>query len=607
VRKIIGGIVDGVAEGESLVNKIYAAMGCLDPRHVGVRATSSLVGFLQQWLGPGFADAMVPLLQQARFMCPGSVPNAADATMAYLGNRINKETWRCWVRANNMLDDDFEKVTQAARSKLGVSELVQLRARGLIQPQEFSTRVRDLGFLDRSDGQELWQISEQIPGTGDLVRFMVRDAADENVVRQFGLDKHFDDKFTGRVKEWADQNRIPTDYMKMIWRAHWSIPSPTQLAEYRRRLSHLSQDDPAHVDDGMIRAALIQQDIAPGWIEQAMAVMTRVLTRVDARRLLERGVINKEEAIHAWTLLGYDRQNAERLVDLANKIATSRAAKHPAVKRYAAGQINESQMKAMMLQDGIGDAFLPVALTRARIESIAARRKLCVAAIRKRFLTGELDIAELNDALTGQGLANDQVGELADGMICERDARGKKASGSVLCQWYEEGLIGTVEFFSRLRNLGWDIDDATRFIRQCELRISRKLSALEEKQLKEQIKNAKANRRESEKMARELEAEHKKFQTETRRMASEQKGRRKLLNKVAEAMAAKTGESLVAAKRNSNIVFRSLNAHALATRDEVLQLMAEAADDIDAQDYQALETITLGLISSRLFPAPFPV
>lgn len=592
---------------EDVQVKAFEAMGCSSPTHVNLRATASLIGFAERWLGPGFADALVPILQQARFVCPGSVPTAQEATAAYLANQIDGQTWRCWVRANNYIDTDYERVASAARTKLRESELISLRARGHINDAEFSRRVRELGYLDGNEPSELWELSKQLPAVQDIIRFMVRDADDPNIVQRFNLDDQFQAKFGGQLREWAENQRIPEKVMQYVWRSHWQIPSPTQLFEMLRRLSRLPQGDPGHVSESDIRTALVQQDIAPFWVDKYIALAYRPLTRVDARRLLERGIISEEQAVEAWQDLGYTQEKATNLVSLADSIARVRASKHPGIKRYAKGEINRVQLEQLLELDGIGRKYLPTALQKANIETNAARQKQCVAAIRKRYLMGELTDSQLITELAGQTLDIEQVEQLSEAFGCERSARGKRASGSVLCRWYEEGLISKLDFFTRLSNLGWDSDDATRFIRHCEIRIERKLAAEERKKIAEMIKNTKAEEKEREKQAKELETAARKELAATDKLATRQKQRRKLKADIASAMSAKLNEEIADATRHVNAVFRSLADMRVATQDETLQLMKEAAESPSVEGYESLSTVTLGLINARIFPSPYPL
>ena len=67
-------------------------------------------------------------------------------------------------------------------------------------------------------------------------------------------------------------------------------------------------------------------------------------------------------------------------------------------------------------------------------------------------------------------------------------------------------------------------------------------------------------------------------------------------------MADKTGDEVTLAKRSVNTVYGLASGGSLATVREVLNLMLEAARNDDVTDYLTLETQTLGLISSRIFP-----
>lgn len=114
------------------------------------------------------------------------------------------------------------------------------------------------------------------------------------------------------------------------------------------------------------------------------------------------------------------------------------------------------------------------------------RRRKCIDAAVKRYVTGELTSAQLRVNLLGQVNDNDLVdGELAVA-VCEQSARGKSASTAELCTWLGNGQILPEEFVQRMQNVGWTHDDALRYLTNC-------LEKINQRQAAEALKHAKAD------------------------------------------------------------------------------------------------------------------
>lgn len=582
--------------------QLVGASGCQDNRAIPLYLAQWLMGFLERWLGFPAADLALPAVQQARFACPTGIPSAEQATATWLAGKIGDDVWRCWVRANNQDDAKYEAVREAARTKLTVLDLITARARGLIDAPQFVERLRELGYTQRTDYEELWRISEWLPGPTDLVRFMMRDVDDDGVVKRFGLDDLFDAKFAGQLKEWAVNQRVDPEVMRRFWRAHWVYPSPTQMYEMLRRLRHKPELFPSGNPEEDVKEALVTQDILPKWIPAFLALTYRPLTRVDARRLLELGVLSEDEAIQAWRELGYDDANARRLVKLADQVAKNRALKHPAVRRLAAGELTDAEFREIVLAEGIPERFLFDMNIRAVTEAEAKRRKTCVAAIRKRYLLGEIDDVQLVGRIQLQGVPAGKAQALAESFKCERISRGKEIPGQTLTSWYEQGILDRQGTYERLIRLGYTGDDAVRLLRAADIRMMRRLTNEEKARMREAAARAKEEEKKRQQEAKQLESEARKLATAAKQAEALAVRREEVLNKVTISLAERTGDTLAAAKSRVVALYRDLKGQALVTDNELLSLLDEASGFSGVLGYDDLERETLVLINLRLFP-----
>src|SRR6201999_655363 len=172
----------------------------------------------------------------------------------------------------------------AAKAKPVPIQLAMMRRREIISPSEYYSGMRHLGYLEQQTSENLFRLTEQLPPLSEIIRYMVRDADDEKLVQQFGLDTGFTDKFAKQLKQWAKDQGVPEIVAQYSWRAHWTIPSPGQLFTFWHRLRYNPQFGGKEKLLADIKAALVQQDILPYWHDAYLAVSFHPLTRVDARR-----------------------------------------------------------------------------------------------------------------------------------------------------------------------------------------------------------------------------------------------------------------------------------------------------------------------------------
>lgn len=597
---------------ENIVNQMLGARGCNDSKTIGLYLVIAVFGLVERWICTGLDDLTLPFKQQARFACPMGVLSPEQATAAVLANEMTDEEWKCLVQAGNFKWEDYEKFARSARRKLDPVQLIILRARDLITHQQFDDHLRTLGFIEPSDRDATWDASEWFPGPSDIVRFMLRDAADETVVTQFGLDEDFTAKYAGKLPEYAKGQRVSDEVMKLYWRAHWSIPSPTQLYEMYRRLRSRHEFWPSGDPDKDIKAALVQQDILPKWIPAFLELTYHPLGRIDTKRMLEQEVISQREAIDNWKQLGYSDENAERLARVTEAGMRKSAVKNPVVRRLASGEITQSEATQILRSENVPERLDPIVFRRATLEASASRRKKCIAGVKKRFMLGQIDNDRLEITLVSVGVELDAATNLAESMRCERASQGKETAAQQLQAWYIDGLLSSAEFQVRLLRIGYDSDDVTLMIRHANIIYARK--------------EAKA---EAQRRARN-DAERRRLEADNRRDVAERKARereaRAMLREAENALKEqqRTGErtqsSLAAlyvdsankfsvpvdsAVQQVDSMFVGLVSQGFATTAEILSALAESLQAVEAEGFDSWRAAAVSILNSRVvvFPA----
>ena len=610
VGAVVGRVADAFADAIDARVKQLAAdwvstVGC-NAGIIPLIYAKGSIGIANGLLGGALDTLLIPIIQQVNYACPTGVPTAAEAAAAVLADTIEMEVYRCWVRANNQDEVKYNKVVEAARSRPDIAALLRLHAREKISDKEPSEGLRGNGVIKDEDANRLKTDAEYIPSPQDVIRFMMRDVDDERVVNRFGLSDQFGDKYQGLTRKLGEANRIDDDTMLRYWRAHWQIPSPQALAEMYQRLRPGLSESGVEVTRQDVEDALIQQDIAPFWIEKYMALIERRPTRVDTRRMLERGIVNTDEAVQIWSTLGYSTENARRLVRLAEQVADTRALKHPAVKRFAAGQLNSFEVVRIMQSEGFTEEQVNKAMERGRLESGAKRRQTCLRAIRKRYLLGEFHGDELLCTVTAQGVELAEAENIIAGWHCERSSIGKHVPAQTLSAWYQDGVITKSDLMIRLVNLGFTSDDAILFIRHADIKIQRTLTAQEMARLRAEQKRIKEREAAGQRAEAELEKAERERVSNLRRQQTSAKQRQKRLLAISRRMQAKQGISLAESKGAVNAVFSAIMNSGVVTSNELLGIMEEASAAEEVDSFTTLELEAMRLVNIRIFPLDQP-
>lgn len=580
------------------LGEILKGSNCGSGAYLGQRLSIGFYNLLGGIFGDALEPLKIPMKQQSDFLCPLLMPGITEATQAYLANTIDEKTWRCWVRAANGRDDLFSAVMKAQRSRLSPGQIVSLRMREKIDDAQAQNRLRELGFIEPGDFPEVMELSKYIPGPQDTVRFMLRDVEDQKIVSRFGLDSEFKDKYTGKLKDFAKAQGVDDDTMLRYWRAHWSIPSPTQLYEMYHRLRNKPQGDPTAVTIDDIKTALQQQDILPFWIDKLLAVSFRPMRQVDVRNAYFAGVIDKQAVRESFEDAGFSDRHARILTAHVEKQKTRYYVSSPEVKRYANGEISAAELDSTLSARGADPVDVQESLSAGLKIASSNSRKLCVSAIRRRFLLSEFDRNEAVSRLISQGVDVDVANHLASGWQCQLESQGKHFSAAQLCKMLERGIIGSVEFVQRLQRAGWSREDAVKLYWVCSSDIDTRRRKEELARLKGEEQQRDKLRRESEKAARQLQQASERAAREVKRLHDSNRARESALIQAGERWARMTSAELAPSILRARALYRTLRAQTPYPVDEILRAIGTAAKDPDTAERGDFEDSALRVLES---------
>lgn len=412
--------------------------------------------------------------------CPIVTLTPDQALSAYLGNTLSIQALKDITEANGNCWDPFRAYAESRTPRYSENQLFALRARNKLTYGEYSERMRALGWLDEPVKENLYDLSQFIPGPADLIRFMVRDAADDTLAARFELDTDFNAKWDGLVKKYGDWQRIEPEVAKLYWRSHWSIPSPTQLYEMFHRLRNGDENGENVVDEDTLTTALQQQDIAPYWIKRLIAVSFHPLTRIDIRRAYDIGTIDKKDVTKRLKQVGYNDDDANKLSDLFDDEKKDAISDRKPIKQWKQELISRQDASAKLKKYGYEQADIDEALDKIEPSFVDSKAA-------KQFKAGVISKKQFDNRLTKAGLGFAAIDSIAKQL-------SPPLGQSIALVRFRSYQTSEQDFVAELRDEGFSDDESIDVASREHKRLSARLQAACVKGIRRQFMTAAVNR-----------------------------------------------------------------------------------------------------------------
>jgi hypothetical protein len=496
----VGGVLVGVVD--LLMPVIPKIADCDMALLVPIQIIDGLLDLIEKYTGLK-CNALTNSIQYLlNYICPNQLPSQGEINQLYYSQQISESTWQCLTRAIGNYDYWQKLIRDSNRPQLTPDELSVAYFRGLITKEQFENELVSRYGLPADVAKNYEKLKITLPGIGDLIRFMVRDVEDEAVYKTYKYDEGFNDKFKGNVELWSKFLGVPREVFLYYWRAHWELPSPTQLYEMLRRLRSDSVDPEARalaVTKKQVADALAANDIPEFWRDRLMAISYLPMTLSDAKIAYIEGAIDETTFKSLIKDSGRNDQHTQWIFELAERQKSRRIMN--AIGGFSAkkvtdwfklGAIDDAMARRLYADAGLTEELaekaLRIAKTAIRTERIESRIKI----IKKRYLVGDLSPDQARALLIKIGAELNRVNELIEDWELEIQIRSKQVAAGVLCSWYYRKLITEDEYAIRLRRIGYQPADVERIITECavssaekafdrKVKTKRGLKALQEK------------------------------------------------------------------------------------------------------------------------------
>jgi hypothetical protein len=449
------------------------------PKVGGALVARFVAGVVDKYVGGESSYLTQGYKYDINYHFPTLIPSEADFVQMFLGNAIDEQTLECMVRANGSYYSWYKLLASVNRTKPSIDQVISLNRRGAIADETAQEYLRQNGVTNNFDAGLFYKATEAVPTVSDIVRFMVRDADDNQVAEKYGTDSNLNTKYGDQLKAWARSQGITDDVMKYYWRSHWDIPSNTALFEmyHRLRPKRAAGDTNPEVvtTEKDIEDALIVNDMLPFWAKRMLAISFRPLTRTDAQRAFFIDAISEAELFDVYMDLGYKSEDARRLVNFTNQLKKKRAqgagsAEKPVttLKYFRNYIISRQEAFGRLQAGGLSEAQSNEALNIAETQRRNESTLVCLKGIKAAFKKLALDDFTVRDKILGLGIPPENVEPIVAQWKCERSSKPKYLTAAQACKLRKEDLISEEEYKRRLGSLGYDEMEAELISQLCQ-------------------------------------------------------------------------------------------------------------------------------------------
>jgi len=337
------------------------------------------------------------------------------------------------------------------RQFLNALQYVALWRRKQMSETELSNKLKQLGFLE-TDVDWLKQLTEIIPTPNDLILMAVREAFDDEFSNRF---RH-DEGISGEFIEWAKRQGLGEEWSKRYWRAHWQLPSPSQVFEmlHRLRPGKTSNTISAGDVDGYLKAA----DYSPFWRDRLKEISYSPFTRVDVRRMYKVGVLSEAEVKEAYLDLGYDDKKAQSLTEFTIAYEAEEETgivRSSVLNAYGDGMIDRGTAESMLSAGGYDATTIAFYLDNVDFKEALEISQIKLTNIKKRFIEGLIDETTVNNEINTLNLPAERVTALLALWLTERENQIALPSLSQIENFYELAIVTLDDFKRILKRRGY--------------------------------------------------------------------------------------------------------------------------------------------------------
>lgn len=448
------------AKARQVINCIFPSEVLFGPVLQNVLVLVTQVIIASSWANQLGQAAGIKALQDIQPAFPIALPDPAMVQEMLRIGTVTVDTANDLLIKNGFSSDDARRILDIRRRIPDVGIVQVWFLRGFITREQALQILGQLGF-EEPDNSRLLEMAFFIPPVADLITMAVREVFTPDVAERFGQFQDFPAEFS----RFAAQQGISEEWARNYWAAHWALPSVQMGFEMLHRRVITTED---------LNLLLRSQDVMPFWREKLTQISFTPLTRVDIRRMHKLGVVTNDEVRDAYRDIGYDEQNAERLLQFTIQLNAPDEGDTPQVLEgltraaiislFRRGTITRSETGELLRAIGLGAAAAETFIQVAELQEDEAQRDAETDLIIEQARAGILTRAQAEDRLNALGVSAVETDRALLKLQRSLDAAAKLPSKSDLDSLLQAEIIGDAVYLDTMTRLGFSSVWATRFL-----------------------------------------------------------------------------------------------------------------------------------------------
>jgi len=350
-------------------------------------------------------------------------------------------------------NDNYKEVLfDFYKPKLPPTTLLEAEKRIEKLDYDITKALKQHGFNDK-EISILRELSYAYPSPTDFIRFAVREVFTEDKETQEALSAEFPED----IVPYAEKAGMRKDVLEWYWKAHWELPSPSQVYEMLHRLNPdvLAVRGEAYKEMGLdlsklettketVEFYLKQADYDKRWRQRLLAISYNPLTRVDLRRIYELGLIDDNELLARLMEVGYTKKDAELMVEFYKTFRQEEArtfAKTEIKYLLYYGIIGEAEAKVMLERLGYTEEDAKTMIELWKVKLAEKDMRETQKFVRDAYALGEITREEAERILREAGLSEEVITVVLDKEDKRRLKSVKLPSASTVVKWLKLGVI----------------------------------------------------------------------------------------------------------------------------------------------------------------------
>jgi len=241
------------------------------------------------------------------------------------------------------------------------------------------------------------------------------------------------------------------------WKAHWELPSPTQVYEMLHRLNPdvLKVRGDAYREMGLeldklqttketVEFYLKQADYDKRWRQRLLAISYNPLTRVDLRRIYELGLIDDNELLARLMEVGYTKKDAKLMLEFYKTFRQEEArtfAKTEIKYLLYYGIINETEAKVALERLGYTEEDAKTMIELWKLKLAEKDMRETQRYVRDAYALGLITREEAERLLKEAGLSEKVIAVVLSKEDMRRLKSQKLPSPTTVVKWLKLGII----------------------------------------------------------------------------------------------------------------------------------------------------------------------